>query len=105
MTRKVLKDFTFSDGTTIPAGNFVAVASLSTHLDKINYESPDQFRGFRFADLREDEGESFKHSAVSLGLDWVTFGIGRHAWYVIVSNCVGHPDSKYHILVRDDFSL
>ncbi|KAF8665785.1 hypothetical protein AX16_000232 [Volvariella volvacea WC 439] len=79
MSRYALKDFTFSDGTVIPAGTTVSVASLSTHLDQSNYQDPLSFRGFRFAEMREDEGESIKHQAVSLTLDWVTFGSGRHA--------------------------
>ncbi|KAG6863046.1 hypothetical protein C0993_000423 [Termitomyces sp. T159_Od127] len=35
MTRKVLKDFTFSDGTMVPKGNAIAVASYSMHHDKV----------------------------------------------------------------------
>ncbi|KAG6894484.1 hypothetical protein C0993_011403, partial [Termitomyces sp. T159_Od127] len=34
MTRKVLKDFTFSDGTMVPKGNTIAVANYSMHHDK-----------------------------------------------------------------------
>lgn len=35
MGRKVLKDFTFSNGTVVPAGNVVAVASYATHHDEV----------------------------------------------------------------------
>lgn len=85
MTRKVLKDFTFSDGTFVPAGNYISIASDALHHDEIHYPNPKEFRGFRFAEMREDEGEGFKYQAASLGLDRVTFGVGRHAWYVIPS--------------------
>ncbi|KAJ7586983.1 cytochrome P450 [Mycena floridula] len=36
MTRKVMKDFTFSDGTTIPAGNTVSVAGSAMHFDEVS---------------------------------------------------------------------
>ncbi len=32
--------------------------------------------------MREKEGESSKYSLVSLDLDYLLFGHGRHAWYV-----------------------
>ena len=35
MTRYVVKDFTFSDGTTIPAGNMISVPLLAIHLDPV----------------------------------------------------------------------
>ena len=35
MTRKVMKDFTFADGTTIPAGNFLSVAMSCIHTDPV----------------------------------------------------------------------
>lgn len=36
MVRKILKDFTFSDGTTVPAGVTVALAGSPTHLDAVS---------------------------------------------------------------------
>ncbi|KAF8955284.1 cytochrome P450 [Flammula alnicola] len=79
MNRKVLKDFTFSNGVTVPAGTHVAVATYSTHVDETTYTNPDKFEGFRFAEMREAEGEGTKHQMVSLSHDYVTFGTGRHA--------------------------
>ncbi|KAF8330121.1 cytochrome P450 [Amanita rubescens] len=70
MQRRTAKDFTFSDGTTIPAGNFI---------DPDNYADGETFDGFRFEKMREKEGESSKHSLVSLDLDYLLFGHGRHA--------------------------
>lgn len=35
VTRKVLKDFTFSNGITVPTGSFIAVATHSAHLDHV----------------------------------------------------------------------
>jgi hypothetical protein len=33
--------------------------------------------------MRQAEGEAAKYQAVSLGLDYVPFGTGRHAWLVV----------------------
>jgi len=80
MGRKILKDFTFSDGTIIPKGHLVAVANLPMHLDEEKYNNPAKFDGFRFANLRDSEVEGFsKHQMISLGLDYIVFGHGRHA--------------------------
>lgn len=35
MRRKVVKDFTFSNGITVPAGTHIAVATNSTHMDEV----------------------------------------------------------------------
>lgn len=34
--------------------------------------------------MREGEDEGVKHQMVSLSLDYITFGTGRHSWCVIV---------------------
>lgn len=52
----------------------------SLHSSKKNYEDAHEFKGFRFADRREEDGEGLKHQMVSLGSDYLTFGTGRHAW-------------------------
>jgi hypothetical protein len=35
MSRKTMKDFTFSDGTTIPAGNVISIAASCMHTDPV----------------------------------------------------------------------
>ncbi|KAF9482443.1 cytochrome P450 [Pholiota conissans] len=79
LAREALQDFTFSNGITIPAGTQVAVATNPTHMDKINYENPEKFDGFRYAEMREEDGESLKHQSVALTNDYFVFGTGRHA--------------------------
>jgi len=79
MPRRAMKDFTFSNGVTVPEGHYVAVATHATHMDAKNYSDPEEFQPFRFSDLREEEGESTKHQAASSGLDWLNFGGGRHS--------------------------
>lgn len=64
MSRKVLKDFTFSNGTTVPKGSRVCVATSAMHNDIANYPNPDVFDGFRFSEMRASEGESVKHQLV-----------------------------------------
>lgn len=82
VTRLVMKDITLSDGSFIPKGHLVGWPSRATHMDERVYPNPYEFQGFRFADLREEEGESTKHQSVALGVEWTTWGGGKHAWYV-----------------------
>ena len=86
MTRMTLKDFTFSDGTFVPKGQFISAAMHSMHHDGELYANPDVFNPWRFADLRTQEGEELKHQLVSTNSDYITFGHGKHAWYVISDN-------------------
>ncbi|PBK68902.1 cytochrome P450 [Armillaria solidipes] len=79
MTRFVKKDFVFSDGTVVPAGNHIAVAAQSIHMDEGKYEDPLEFKPWRFHDMRKEEGESNRHQMVSLDFDYVLFGNGRPA--------------------------
>ena len=47
--RKVLKDFTFADGTHVPAGNVICVPQQAVMRDSKYYDRPDDFLPFRFA--------------------------------------------------------
>ncbi|KAK0435069.1 cytochrome P450 [Armillaria borealis] len=79
MHRTTRKDFVFSDGTMIPAGVQIVVASLSTHTDEENYEDPLEFKPWRFSEKRKQEGEGIRHHMASPSLDFVFFGHGRPA--------------------------
>ncbi|KAK0187862.1 cytochrome P450 [Armillaria mellea] len=79
ISRTVQKDFTFSDGTVVPAGAHVSVASAATHFDADKYEDPCEFKRWRFFEMREKDGESIHHQMVTLRLDYILFGIGRAA--------------------------
>ncbi|KAM6493880.1 Cytochrome P450 [Amanita muscaria] len=72
MQRKVMKDFTFSNGVTIPAGNRIA-APFEYYVDANNFD------GFRFEKMRNGEGMENKHQVVSLDFNYILFGHGRHA--------------------------
>ncbi|KAH9840867.1 cytochrome P450 [Rhodofomes roseus] len=79
MTRKALKDFYFSDGTYIPAGTMISAPSYSLHHDGHFYDNPTVFDPFRFARMRDDDGEGLRHQMVATSPDYIPFGHGRHA--------------------------
>ncbi|KAG9308977.1 cytochrome P450 [Chiua virens] len=79
LVRKALKDLTFSDGTVVPKGTTVATANWCIHRDEAFYENPFAFEPFRFADLREEDGESVRHQFVSVAPEYLPLGLGRHA--------------------------
>jgi cytochrome P450 len=80
MNRRARNPFTFSDGTVIPRNAFVSVAADHTHRSEDNYSNPNEFNGFRFSDMPEEEGEGSKYQMVALGTNHMPFGNGRHAW-------------------------
>lgn len=77
-----MKDYTLCDGTFLPAGSLIAVASGPMHHDSQFYEEPQLFKPWRFADLRKEEGQHMKYQFVNTSNEFVSFGHGRHAWYV-----------------------
>jgi cytochrome P450 len=79
IVRRIMKDFTFSNGVQVPAGSIVVTAAEAAHFDEANYTNPDVFDGFRFSNLRDEDGEGTKHQTVALTPDFVIFGTGRHA--------------------------
>jgi len=83
MDRKVLKDFTFSNGTFIPKGSRLAAIAGPINMDEEIYEDPSTFKPFRFAEAREganDAREAMKNQMVTTSLQNLVFGHGRHAW-------------------------
>jgi cytochrome P450 len=82
MGRLALRDHTFSDGTRVPKGAFVSAVSTPRHLDDEVYPDAKTFQGFRFSDMRDEEGEGAKNQLVATSLDFLPFGHGRHAWCV-----------------------
>jgi cytochrome P450 len=96
--RRVLQDFTFSDGTTVPAGSTLYVNSYGLHHDETLFPSPNTFDGFRFLPRRGDpRGELGKGGEEELEfeerlkrqpmmakptLDYNAFGYGKNAWCV-----------------------
>ncbi|KXN83238.1 Ent-kaurene oxidase [Leucoagaricus sp. SymC.cos] len=81
MTRKTLKDWTLSDGTVIPAGTYISLASDAMNREDTSFTDANTFKGFRWSQMREGDGEldSIKHQMVALTLDTIVWGHGRHA--------------------------
>ena len=50
------------------------------HYDEALYEDAETFDPWRFARMRESEGESTKHQFVNTSVDYIPFGHGKHAW-------------------------
>ena len=98
-----MKDYTFSDGTFVPKGTFIAVASRAIHMDESIYPRANEFDPFRFSRMRaEDTGASGdmapKCTMVSLGTNHVPFGYGKHAW------CVSHSFAATSLSLTRVFS-
>ena len=77
-----MRDVTLSDGTVLPKGSLVVAASYPTHHDDSIYENANAFDPFRFSRMREVEGEGMKYQFVNTSLEYISFGHGKHAWYV-----------------------
>ncbi|THU93421.1 cytochrome P450 [Dendrothele bispora CBS 962.96] len=76
--RRALKDFTFSDGTIVPSGTIITFATWAIMRDEEIYPGGSEFRPFRFAEMRGQEGEGTKHHFSTVSPEWLLFGQGRH---------------------------
>ncbi|KIJ26788.1 hypothetical protein M422DRAFT_191786 [Sphaerobolus stellatus SS14] len=79
VTRMALKEFTFSDGTRIPKGTIMSAASAIPHLNDEVYPDPKTFDPFRFAKIREKEGQGTSNQFVATNNDYLASGHGKHA--------------------------
>jgi len=80
LSRTALRPFTFSNGVTIPTGTLIAAPAMAIHTDGEIYPNPEEFDGFRFAKLREQDGVPVVgQQATSTSAEYLTFGYGRHA--------------------------
>ena len=94
ITRKALKDFTFSDGTFIPKGTTIAVAARSIHYDEKFYKDANKFQPFRFAEIHEEDSRGEKRQLVSTAIEYLPFGHGnKHVWYVVFTSSPSTTDS------------
>ncbi|KAL2859609.1 cytochrome P450 [Aspergillus pseudodeflectus] len=79
MTRAVTKDFTFSDGTTVPKGSYVLVPMHAMYLDDSLYPNASTFDAFRWSRLREQPGDENRYQFVTTSPTHINFGHGRDA--------------------------
>ena len=77
-----MKDVTLIDGTFIPKGTILVAAAHPTHHDEYIYTDAGVFDPFRFAKMREGDDEGLKYQFVNTSVDYISFGHGKHAWYV-----------------------
>ncbi|KAI6014535.1 cytochrome P450 [Pisolithus microcarpus] len=107
MIRKVLKDFTFSDGRVVPRGCYIAAPSYAVHHDEEIYARPNTFDPFRFVQLRSDE-DDMKQQMVSLGSTFLPFGHGNHACpgrfaaAIIQKTILAHIVSSYDLKLDEN---
>ncbi|KAK4224648.1 putative cytochrome P450 E-class, group IV [Podospora fimiseda] len=81
-TRKVTKTFSLSTGEVIPEGVQIEVPAEAICKDPEIFPEPEEFRPWRFYELRESmkgDYEAAQHQFVSIGPTVLTFGWGRHA--------------------------
>lgn len=79
MTRAVVSDFTFSDGTRVPSGSYVLVPMYAMYLDDELYPLAATFDAFRWSRMREQPGNENRFQFVSTSTGHINFGHGRDA--------------------------
>jgi hypothetical protein len=73
--RYSLRDHTFSDGTYVPAGSFIAAAVEPAHRDGSIYDKPSQLDPFRFEAAAERNGLPLRRSTTAEA-EYLAFGYG-----------------------------
>lgn len=76
--RVLLQDFTFYEGTTLPAGTCIALCTHSAHFSDMNYTDPLTFDPLRFVKLKA-ENPGKQYGIISTSAEFLPFGLGRHA--------------------------
>ncbi|RXW24407.1 hypothetical protein EST38_g1432 [Candolleomyces aberdarensis] len=76
LIRKVQKDFTFSNGVTVPAGYTVGCVSHAAQHDSSLYDNSGEFDGFRFCKTEADVNST--KSMTNPDPKFFLFGSGRH---------------------------
>lgn len=100
--RKAMEDITFSDGTTVPSGTHLVVASMPMHLDDRYYDNASEFDAFRFLPGQDAAADSLQKSRLpSTNPLYLVFGHGNRAWYV---QAIRSDDMTYLIATNRDFS-
>ncbi|KAI3621968.1 cytochrome p450 [Moniliophthora roreri] len=79
--RKPLENFTFSNGTVVPAGTIIVASPRAIHFDENHYPNPSEFDAFRSYRMNEKSG-NMKHQMATPETNYLAFGIGKHAWRV-----------------------
>ncbi|KAG6330579.1 hypothetical protein ID866_8508 [Astraeus odoratus] len=79
--RKAMKDFTLSDGTVIPTGTLLVVATERIHRDAAISDNYEGFEPFRFTGVQDaSENIYAKQQMMAINRNWLGYGYGKHAW-------------------------
>jgi cytochrome P450 len=83
MPRKVIAPFTFADGTNVPLNNWIVIPQHALMRDTANYDDPNTFHGFRFANPNAAgivDPASSRFSTPSFNFPF--WGGTKRPWYV-----------------------
>lgn len=76
--RRVMKPYTFKDGSKAPVGAMLAVPVYAISRDPALFPNPDKFDPYRFSKLRED-GSNGHYQFASVTNGTMAFGSGKYA--------------------------
>lgn len=62
--------------------------TIQTHHDKALYDNPWVFNPWRFESLRDEDESGLKHHFSATSPEYIAFGHGKHAWYVLLHDTV-----------------
>ncbi|KAK7038539.1 cytochrome P450 [Favolaschia claudopus] len=77
--RRALKDYTLSNGVTLPAGTLIGLPIMAQQHDEQIYENGDSFDPFRYARMKETAEEGSNIQMTTTSTDFLLFGLGRRA--------------------------
>lgn len=90
---------TIPGGFHLPQGTWVGVSVTGLHMDERYYPEPNKFDPFRFSRARKQDASisegkinetsdvaTSKNYLVTTSDTFLTFGHGRHAWYVFLNS-------------------
>lgn len=77
--RRATAALTLSDGTCIPKGTKIEMATCSVHEDESLFVNASEFDGFRSYRKRQEPGAKHKHQYVSTSRTDLSWGYGRHS--------------------------
>ncbi|TFK44689.1 cytochrome P450 [Crucibulum laeve] len=103
--RVALKGCNLDDGTRVPPGHRVAIDMTAIHLNPDVYPDPGRCDLFRFAKLREIEGNDAKYGFATVDNHYLPFGAGRHACAGRFFAAMELKIMLAHILLKYDVSF
>ncbi|KAI1667078.1 cytochrome p450 [Pyrenophora tritici-repentis] len=103
--RQLLKDHVLSDGTLLPKGSQIAMASGPLSMSPSVYEEPNEFRGFRFATPRGQPDGPKVELYTNSGVHGMLFGHGRWACPGRFFAALGGKIILMHVLANYELRL